>query len=188
MDRFEKDFVYFRTKCENLTNLVATFRTLYESGDETRRILKNTAREFFVDLNGWLNEVFHLHVGRLTDPASMNGRSNLSVSYVLDQLSRHNLSSDLARSLGEEINCFGRVIKPGRHKRIAHTDLEATRDPNSLGKMTKEQLNNFIANVNGFTDEVGTLIGIGPLDYGSSSWPGDATDLLSTLVREGRLK
>lgn len=85
--------------------------------------------------------------------------------------------SNISKSLLE----YGQKLLPARHKRIAHFDRKHHISKTVLGETTEDELENFLINIQHYCDAVGRAIGLGPLDFTSSSCIGDVNDLLRIL-------
>ena len=126
-----------------------------------------------------------LQACKLMDPAkSYVGEEkleNLTIKLINEQLKKSNLSNNLIDETSKKILEYGEKIKPARNKRLAHLDRETYVNDITLGETTEEDLANFLSNIQIYCDEVGIVIGIGPLDFGASGCNGDVLDLLSYL-------
>ena len=181
LSQLKEDFEWFRDACVKLRNLTNTYRELYESGDETQQLLRNSAGLFFDDLNQWLLEAYYLQAGRITDPAESMGNPNLTVEQITQQLQQLGIITHEIQVLSKNLKDYRKKIKEARNKIIAHADLGNIQAPKLLGTHTEEDAQSFLSNLNNFTDEVGIALGIGPLDYSMQAGSGDVIDLLCLL-------
>src|SRR4051812_32647162 len=87
-DDLAKDVVAFGEQCAWLRRCFDTYLVIFEGRPETFRLLERSACGFFQDLNIVLIEYCWLQIGKLTDPAKHGGRTNLTVDYLNQELSR----------------------------------------------------------------------------------------------------
>ena len=97
----EKLFVKFQEQCVWLRICYNTYHALYESGARTKKTLGDSAPWFFHDLNTILIEYVHIQICKITDPAEIGRRKNLTVESLNAKLLECNLMtkeiSDLFR-------------------------------------------------------------------------------------------
>jgi len=183
-DQLVKDFEWFRSECIKLRNIFNTYLLLYESGDgETDAALRNTAILFFNDLNEWLIQIIILQVGRLTDPVSTGGRENLSVCWIVEEVGKVGKLTPEIKDLAANLMYYREKIKPARDKMISHADLNTFRDGMKHGEHSRDEACKFFHDLQRFTDEVGSAIGVEPLDYGTQAGSGDVGDLIRVLKK-----
>jgi len=182
VEQLKVDFGIFRENCIILRGTHNTFFSLY-GADETQQILRKAAAHFFDDLHALLIESYFLRVGRVCDPAQSRGKANLSLAYIVEQLEALDLASEEIRSLAMSITSYGKLTKNARNKAVAHNDLQASRNGGILGGHTREEIDEFLQNVNQFTDMVAKQLGLDPLDYSVQAGPGDVIDLIKLLKK-----
>ncbi|HIP24211.1 MAG TPA: hypothetical protein EYG79_11550 [Rhodobacteraceae bacterium] len=138
---------------------------------------------FFDDLHTILIESYFLRVGRVCDRAKTVGKANLSLPYVLESLETQGLATEDIRNLAIKITSYGDLTKEARNKAVAHSDLEESRKGEILGGHTQEEMDEFLRNVNQFTDRVAGQLGLAPLDYSVQAGHGDVIDLITLLKK-----
>lgn len=177
------DFKMFRDHCIIIRRDYNTYNELFFSGED--EILNKTAVVFFNDIAEIMHRDWILQVCKLMDPSETKRKGiiseNISIDLINSQLTREGLLSDDISNLSELILKYVRKLIPARHKRIAHSDREHQINKAVLGDTTEDELENFLENIQQYCDTVGRAIGIGPLDFTSSSCEGDVHDLLKVL-------
>lgn len=185
--RLRDDFEVFRSECIELQGLVNTHATLFESGDEQDKLLRGVAGFFFDDLSHWLTELYILRVCKLTDPAETGQQDNLTTQGIFSRLPAlfPSATTELTviRDIHGRLLGYRKLLKTARNKRVAHLDLKTSRSDGPLGAHTRKEMLGFVQDLQSFCDEVGCLVGAGPLDYRSTSVDGDALGLVAFLRR-----
>lgn len=174
-------FVAFRERCMWLESCYTTFASLYESGEERRDLLGLIAPGFFVEHNQVLQQHCILQACKLTDPAEMRGKKNLTLNYVNTMLRAANLLTPEIEALSAKMALYRELVLDSRHWIISHHDLEATMLGVPVGAHEREDWTVFLESMYRYTDAVGEAVGVGPLDYRRCAGPGDANDLLKHL-------
>ena len=185
IDEPKKTFESFREQCIWLRCCFNTFRSLYESNDETSTALRLTAWRFFEDLNEILREYIILQICKLTDPAQ-DGRgrhTNLSVDGVNAVLCKNKLMTPEIRGYASELLRYREFVKESRNKIIGHLDRKTIVEGLPIGEHPAEEVFRFFDNLQKYTDAVGWVVGVGPLDYQAVPGKGDVLDLIKTLKR-----
>ena len=189
------DFEQLRECLINVRRDYNTYNALY--CDENRALLTAIAPAFFTDIAEILQRDWILQVVKLMDPATTNvrgeDRENLTIQLVNQQLEGEALLTNEICDKVKAILDYGDLIKPARNRILAHRDHRCHFEGIVNGETTKEQLNEFIENMQLYSDLVGIHIGVGPLDFSSSGCRGDVYDLTSisanrnapNRVREG---
>lgn len=177
-----KEFETFREQCIWIRSCYNTFQDLYDSGYETTELLRDAAGWFFHDLNIVLQEYCLLQIGKLTDQANIGGRDNLTVSYIDNLLEANNLMTDDIAVYSCHINRLGKKLKPVRNRMLAHNDRKTLLANEPMPTFeTSEGAEKFFLYLQKYTDEVGRVIGVGPLDYSASNGAGDVQELIMKL-------
>ena len=177
----QDEFVAFRESCIWLRNCYDTFNHLFDSGPETEAILRRTAPEFFGDLNSILQDYFFLQARRVTDPAATGSRENLTLQNINAGLA--GLITQEIRDLSTSILGYRALISDISNRVVAHADKATALCPGLVGVHSKHELESFMDNLQAYTDAVGIVLGVGPLDYSVQTGPGDVQDLLRVLRR-----
>jgi AbiU2 len=176
-----RDFVAFREEAIWLQTCFNNFNALFCGGPETDALLQKSAGAFFQDLNRCLIECWVSAVCRLTDPPVSGGHTNLSCQYLARELSKLGLGSAAINEHANSLVEYRRFVEDARNKFISHYDQVSVTRGNVLGEHHKSRLDQFVADLQAFNDQVGTAVGEGPLDYAVTSGRGDVLDLLSAL-------
>jgi len=177
----EELFFAFREQCIWLQCCYNTYKELYESGDETKRVLQDSASIFFKDLNSILIEYVVLQICKITDPEESQGRKNLTFEHL------NSVLRDAQRITDEITNCscglsrYRNFIKDGRNKYISHLDTKSVLKGLPIGEHDEEEVTAFFESLYGYVDAVGIAVGVGPLDFRTTAGTGDVLDLIRTL-------
>ena len=159
------------------------YHALYESNERTKKILTDSASEFFRELNIILKEYFLLHVCKITDPAETAGHKNLTVEGLNVELCERDLMTQEISDYSAGLLRYRDLVKEARNKLVGHLDLETVLNDRSIGGHTEEELNEFLSNLQGYCYAVGDAVGVEPLDFTTTAGPGDALDLIKALKR-----
>lgn len=179
----QDEFVAFRESCIWLRNCYNTFNHLFNSGPETEGTLRRIASEFFGDLNSILQEYFFLQARRVTDPAATGSRENLTPQNINAGLTTAGLMTQEISDLSASILGYRVLISDISNRVVAHPDKAIALCPGLVGAHSKHEIESFMDNLQDYTDAVGIVLGVGPLDYRVQSGPGDVQDLLGALRR-----
>jgi hypothetical protein len=174
-------FLALRDQCQWLDVSYTTFCALYTSGEETKTVLRKTAPAFFYEHNRVLHQHFILHACKLTDDATTGKKRNLTFLQVNSMLIEHGLMTAEIDAITTKLAEYRGLIKNSRHWVVSHFDLDTTMADEPVGAHEKEDLTDFLYSMYQYTDAVGIVLGIGPLDYRSTAGPGDASDLVMHL-------
>ena len=178
----ERVFTGLRRECIWLRNCWNIYRALYEGDERTDASLTAVAGHLFVDLNRILIEYVWLQACKVTDPASSAGQRNLTFKQMNQQLAATGLMRTEIRQLSGSIERYREeVLKGPRDKRVSHLDLDATLGEEDMGAHDAERAVAFFEDVQGYCDEVGRAVGVGPLDFRSQAGSGDVLDLIRVL-------
>lgn len=179
----QDEFIAFRESCIWLRNCYNTFNHLFNSGPETELTLRNIAPLFFGDLNSILQEYFFLQARRVTDPLATCSRENLSLQNINVSLTATGLMTQEISALSASILGYRSLISDISNRVVAHADKVTALCPGLVGAHSEHELESFMANLQAYTDAVGIVLGVGPLDYSVQAGPGDVQDLLRALRR-----
>ena len=164
----EKLFVNFREQCVWLRICYNTYHALYESGACTEKTLRDSAPWFFDDLNTILIEYVRIQICKITDPAEIGCRKNLTVESLNAKLRKRNLMTKEISDLSDNLLYYRSLIKEARNKLHSHLDLETVLNDESIAGHSKEEKNKFFSDLQDYNDAVGNAIGVGPLDFSAS--------------------
>lgn len=98
------------------------FTALYGSKPERIQVLNESAPAFFRLLQETLWEDVLLHIARLTDPAQVRGKANLSVQRLPQLISDGDVSASVSSSVALAVDA-ARFCRDWRNRHIAHRDL-----------------------------------------------------------------
>lgn len=177
------DFEQLRECLINVRRDYNTYNALY--CDENRPLLTAIAPTFFTDVAEILERDWILQVVKLMDPAittvRRKDRENLTFQLINQQLEDESLLTDEIQNRAKAIRGYGKLLKPARHRTLAHRDRECHFEGIAMGGTTNTQLKEFVQNIQDYSDLVGIQIGVGPLDFSSSGCKGDVYSLLQYL-------
>ena len=180
----QEDFLALREECMWTMKCYKNFRHLYEH-DRTLDLLKYSAGRFFHDMNIVLQEYCLLQIGKMTDPAitKIRGgeRENLTIPNLDARLKAENFWGHEISELSEKIMSYRDVIQESRNRVIAHADKKTFLQNLTIGEHTEQMVRSFFENLNAYTDAVGVVLGMGPLDYRACPGKGDVIDFVSLL-------
>lgn len=86
----------------------------------------------FIHLEKVLQEYWLHQVAKLHDPATMKGRTNLGINYVLSCQWSSAVKVNLV-GLGAELETLSQAIRGARHRLLSHNDLETILNQTTLG-------------------------------------------------------
>ena len=174
-----QDFEHLRDYCIVIRQNYNTYIQLFN--EENRDILSKVAATFFTDIATIMQRDWVLQVCKIMDKAVIYGQENLTIDLINKQLRDQSLSNSVIDRISDEILIYYSKLKPVRNKRLAHNDRNSQVNSIVLGETTESELNVFLVNIQKYCDEVGSAIGIGPLDFSCSGCKGDVLDLLKHL-------
>lgn len=179
----EEAFLTFREQCIWLQTCFNIHAALFESDEKTSDVLSSTAPQFFHDLNLILVEYCLLQVCRLTDPARSAGKDNLTVEYINSLLQDEGLLTSEILDASNGLSLYRSLINDSRNWIISHADKRALLDSLPIGEHSEADISVFFENLYRYVDSVGTVVGVGPVDFRTTSGAGDSLDLLRHLTR-----
>jgi len=184
MEKLKLDFEAFRDQAIEVRKENNLYCNLFS--EENRDILSNVASTFFTDIAVIIHRDWKLQVCKIMDSAEMNGRENITIDLINLQLGGENLLNADIKNTTEKLKRFGKKLNAARNKRLAHTDREAHFNGQPLGGTSEDEHSEFLSELQKYCDQVGVLIGLGPLDFSSSPCRGDELDLLRKLKVIGK--
>ena len=157
------------------------FKQLFELGETRHRLLDETAKGFFQDLNLILIEYILLQQCKLTDPASSGGdKANLTSNFLLGLRWSAETEKVLAAS-NERLMRFRARVVDARRKLVAHLDVRARLQPLSFGAFTEEEERDFWSALQEFADAAHSEAVGGPFEIDAVMPVGDVGSLLHCL-------
>lgn len=178
-------FLALREQCIWIRTCFNTFIGLFESGQVRHQLMDQTAPLFFQEINRILYENYILQVCKLTDKASSTvkggKRLNLTVAHVNDLLKAEGLMTRDIQEASDGLVRFRNLIEEARNRLVGHSDKVAVLKLLELGTHTQQESLAFFEYMFSYVDAVGNAIGVGPLDFGSTSASGDVHDLFKAL-------
>lgn len=188
------DFCMFREHCIIIRRDYNTYNHLFFSGVD--ELLNETAPIFFNDIAEIMQRDWLLQVCKIMDPPTKMIKKTIyetiSIELLNAQLSTENLLAGQIKKLIEELSskilAYGHLIELARNKRIAHFDRDSAVSGIVLGDHDEKSLSDFLANLQQYCDEVGRVIGVGPLDFSASGCKGDVLDLIRVLRKSSTQK
>jgi hypothetical protein len=118
-----------------LTALHHVGKELFEDSD-AQKLMEQTAKQFFLDINRVWIDHFLLEIAKITDPAQsgMNGKyDNFTIANIIGSI---NWPQDTFRELSrlnKSVNLFRRYILKARNKLLAHYDKNVYLSGKTLG-------------------------------------------------------
>ena len=173
--------VAFCEECAWARAVRTHFQQLFESGQARHRLLAESAKGFFQDLNLILIEYVLLQQCKLTDPASSGGgKDNLTSNFLLTL----RWSAKTERALGasnEKLMRFRAKVLDARRKLVAHLDLKARLQPMSLGAFGEDEEREFWSALQDFANAAHSEAVGSPFDIDAIMPEGDVGSLLHCL-------
>ena len=178
-------FIHLREHCIWVQTCFNTFRDLFESGTARQKLMQRSAPQFFREVNRIFYENYILQVCKLTDRASTKVgkemRTNLTVPHLNELLVSEGLMSPHIEAASAGLKRYRKLIEPARNRVIGHADKETAMTYVVLGEHTKQEAEAFFEYLHTYVDRVGVAVGEGPLDFSTTSGPGDVADLFKAL-------
>ena len=109
------------------------FRSLFDRGPSQADLLQRTAPLLFGDVYAIMRNQLFLGFCRVTDHAGSGKRTNLTTNFIVEQLP---WSPEVRAKLAEvngRLMKFRKFVEPARSRRIAHMDLRAQMEKETLG-------------------------------------------------------
>ena len=179
-----EDFETFLNIVRHSYHMFKQYCYLYEDNDERLSILEEIAHQLFYDVQGmWIKHIF-LDICKLTDPAEQIGNKNMTIDHWVKEF-----DSKLTDSEKDSINASKAIciekrdkVKKARSKVIAHIDYNVAINKDSLGKIEKEEIEEFYSNIEIILDLFSRKLGRGsaPLHCVVQK---DAEDLIQGLKK-----
>ena len=178
-----ESFLALRQECVWVQSCFNTFCALFESGEETSTVLQQAAPAFFQEINLILLEHFVLQVCRITDPASSNGRENLTIKNLNQALAKEGIFSTHIAEQSERIHKYRSLVVDARNQIVSHADKAKILSRTESDPHARSDVKDFFAGLYKYVDLVGEALGVGPLDFTYTGSEGDVEALVSCLKR-----
>ena len=176
-----RTFEGVRQQCVWIQSCFETNRDLFGAGTGRHEVMRRTASGFFGDLNRILYEYYILQVCKLTDPPETRKRENLTVAHLDSLLVKYGLWTQQIGELSEGLHRYREVIVVARNRAISHSDKETALAFVEYGAHTKQEAEAFLDYMHDYISVVGDACGARPLDFRSTTGPGDVSDLFRAL-------
>lgn len=183
LSTLKRAFEQFRGECIWLRRCYNTHCALFAQGREVDELLVSTAGSFFFDLSRVLQEYLLQRICGLTDPPGRGSSQNLSVKLINQGLAEYGLINGNITDVSDRMDAYRNLINKARNKGLSHFDLKFSLSGETLGVHTSEEVDQFYADLQIYNDEVGEVLGMGPLDFRATPADGDAIDLIAVLRR-----
>ena len=174
-----EDFMRLRAMCIDLRVLSNEFKRLFS--DKDKPTLDAAGFVVFEVIHGCMIETWWLRAGRLMDPAKSGLHENSTLENIRGRMDPAVVADDDFQAVWGPLQGIWAKMKPARNKQIAHSDLEASRRGDWLGSLSEGEDEAFEDSLQTLCDLIGKKLGVGPLDFRSTSCAGDASDLISFL-------
>ena len=131
-----------------------------------------------------MDSVF-MDISRLLDPPKSVGKSNLSISRMLDSIGPNKYLKILGTNYEEAENLYKKMIQPWRNRKLSHNDLETALTMGTLPNVDYSKIDELVSKIN----EVARFVSLSINDVDRSFPPlvtGSAwTNRLFRVLREG---
>lgn len=181
----QETFLHLREHCIWIQTCFNTNRDLFDSSEICKDLMRRTAPLFFGELNSILYEYYILQVCKLTDPSTTRvrglPRANLTVAHVNELLRAEGLMTSTIQTATDGLMRYRDILEMARNRQISHSDKETAMTYIEYGAHTRQEVAAFFEYLYEYVDEVGITVGEGPLDFKTTSGPGDVADLFKAL-------
>ncbi len=116
------------------------YKELFDD-DEAIRLMEQTAKAFFLDINRIIVNYFLLEIAKITDPATSkyNKQENFTVANIIQSIDWPRNVIDELRRLNDFVNDFRRYVVDVRNKVLAHYDKDVLLSNAVLGGFPEGQ-------------------------------------------------
>ncbi|MFZ3137896.1 MAG: hypothetical protein WA126_10955 [Thermodesulfovibrionales bacterium] len=179
-----KKFEIFLNIVRHSNHVFRQYCLLYENSKQRLSLLEEIAHHFFYDVQGmWIERIF-LDICKLTDPAMQFNNKNMTLDHWLKELDRELTDTEKGKIEASMTICIekrDKVVK-ARRKVIAHIDYEVAIGKGALGKIEKEEIEEFYSNIEIILDILSRKLerGAAPLRFAAQK---DADDLIKSLKK-----
>ena len=178
-EKLKCDFEGLRDLCILIRQEYNTYIDLFN--EENRDLLSKVAATFFSDIAQIMRRDWVLQACKIMDPAETFGSENMTINLINKQLQEQSLYNSDIGDTSNSLKSYYLKLKPVRNKRLAHHDRNSHINETVLGETTESELDDFLRDIQVYCDQVGTSIGVGPLDFSGSGCSGDVLDLIKYL-------
>jgi transcriptional regulator with XRE-family HTH domain len=113
----------FIVVCTSARNDFDLYESLFRADQRKLNLLLSTAPLFFQDIGRILEGNLFLHLCKLTDPAGVGFKTNLTTNFILEKLPWQETVKTRLQEINNRLMAFRRHIEPARSKRLAHLDV-----------------------------------------------------------------
>lgn len=184
IEELKRDFMALRELFITIRRDYNTYNILGEHIE----LLSEIAPTFFTDLGEIMQRDWLLQVSRLGDLSESHGRKNLSIKLIQEELKELGKYTSIIGQKEDIILEYVDKLTDGRNRRLCHNDHEYIIQERTVCEVDEKVVNGFINAMQDYSDEVGIVLGLGPLDFSCSSCTGDVLDFLSFLKKAQRAK
>jgi DNA-binding transcriptional regulator YiaG len=143
----------FCTLCTSIRSDFDLYRSLFETDRRSLNLYTAIAPLCFGDLSRVLSEHLFLQFSKITDPAKMGNKFNLTTNYIVEEILWPDEVGRKLREVNERLKSFRQYIEPARSKRIAHVDLSAQVERwGNLGAFPKGADTEFLLDLQSFVN------------------------------------
>ncbi|PXX59530.1 hypothetical protein SAMN05660489_04555 [Pseudomonas sp. LAMO17WK12:I10] len=158
------------------------YKQLYGGSEETVRLLNETAGLFFMVVQDSLWDSVLLGICRLTDPAQMSGKQNLSIRTLLPLIADEGLRQQTEELCNEALS-KAEFARDHRNKRIAHEDKNRLydRQAHPLGGISRALIKEMLQAITAVMNAINVFYCDTTMFYDDISSGGDAAWLVYKL-------
>ena len=179
-----KEFEIFLNIVRHSNHMFRQYCLLYENNKQRLSLLEEIAHHFFYNVQGMWIECVFLDMCKLTDPAEQFKNKNMTIDYWVKALDKELTVPEKEKIDASMTICIekrDKVVK-ARRKVIAHIDYEVAIGKDALGKIEKEEIEEFYSNIEIILDILSRKLGRGaaPLRFAAQK---DVDDLIKSLKK-----
>lgn len=179
-----REFNIFLDIVRHSYHMFSQYCLLYENNKQRSDILEEVAHHFFYDLQGMWIERGLLDMCKLTDPAVQFNKTNMTLAYWIKEFEGELSTQERATIDTSCAICIEKREKVvnARSKVIAHIDYNVAISKKVLGKIEKQEIEEFYNNIAIVLDILSHKLGIGPAPLRFAPQK-DADDLIKSLKK-----
>jgi hypothetical protein len=179
------EFLAFRKICVRARGMYNFHIDIFESSEESQQRMRDVAALFFYDVNVMSRERILNLIRQIAQDKDIQ-QQILCVEYFHDRVFE---SDEISRNERADIKVLTNTLVRFRtklmsypDKYLAQFDRDFLRQRKPSG-VARNEIANFFVNLNKWTDQVGAVFGVDPLDYSKQAGDGDYQTLLHFLER-----